>query len=185
MTKYIKSYGIYGSLKDITIPKQFYMGGWVYFHNGTEFSSSLESSIFCSNIEDQKSKNTYGNEYEKYIAIKYEKNNFKVTLNGIKKTYNDGGIDLIAENKNTIILVQCKNWSLTSKYKINQKDIRAFVGDCYMYMIDNNISNKSIGFHFIASHNNILTKSAEIFLKKNTFIKFKYIPFEKDTNPST
>ena len=32
----------------------------------------------------------------------------------------------------------------------------------------------------IVSHDNILTKSAEIFLEQNRFIKFKCVPFELD-----
>lgn len=172
---YIKVYGIYDK---VPIPKKFYMSGAVYFLKGTSFLMST-GGLFFSDISSHKQRNNYGNEYEKYIAEKYIQNSFKVELNGIKKSYNDGGIDLIAENENSVILVQCKNWSLSNKYKINQKDLRAFIGDCYLYMRENHISNKRVGFHFIVSHNNILTKSAEIFLKENRLIKFKCIPFEK------
>jgi len=175
---YIKTFTIENLNKD-KVSKNFFMNSKVYFLNNTNLTSLISSSIFFSEIDKQKLNNKYGNEYEKYIASKYEKNNFKVVLNGIEKSYKDGGIDILAENDNTLILVQCKNWSLSNKYKINQKDLRAFVGDCYIYMRENKISNKSIGFHFIVSHDNILTKSAEIFLKQNTFIKFKCIPFEK------
>jgi len=175
---YIKTFTI-ENLNKNKVSKNFFMNSKIYFLNNTNWTALISSSIFFSDIEKQKLKNNYGNEYEKYIANKYKENNFRVTLNGIEKSYKDGGIDIIAENNNTIILVQCKNWSLSNSYKINQKDLRAFVGDCYIYMRENKISNQSIGFHFIVSHNNILTKSAEIFLKQNTFIKFKCIPFEK------
>jgi len=178
-TIYIKTYGIYNNLKDVTIPKKFYMGGLVYFLNSTEFISNI-GGLFFSDRDNQTVKNMYGNKYEKYIGNKYINNNFNVTLNGIQKSYNDGGIDIIAEDDDTVILVQCKNWSLSNEYKINQKDLRAFVGDCYLYMRENVIVNKSVGCHFIVSHENILTKSAQIFLQKNTFIKFKCIPFEKE-----
>ena len=189
--KYITTYGIYKKLKETSLDKIFYMGGHIYFHNGTEMNASISayngtdriepcwtSSLFISNIEEHKRKNTYGDEYEKYIANKYEENGYRITLNGINKSYNDGGIDVIAENEDTVILVQCKNWSLSNDYKINQKDLRAFIGDCYLYVLENSGLNKSIGFHFIVSHDNILSKSAEIFLNKNTLIKFKCIPFE-------
>ena len=188
--KYITTYGIYKKLKETSLSKNFYMGGFVYFHNGVEIQTRTSayngtdniepcwnSSLFISNIEEYKRKNTYGDEYEKYIARKYEENGFNITLNGINKSYNDGGLDVIAENDNTIILVQCKNWSLSNEYKINQKDLRAFVGDCYLYIREIGVT-KSVAFHFIVSHDNILTKSAEIFLNKNTLIKFKCIPFE-------
>jgi hypothetical protein len=66
------------------------------------------------------------------------------------------------------------------EWAINQKDLRAFIGDCYLYLVKNNIKGRKISFHYIASHYDILTKSAEIFLKKNPMIKFKVVPFEKD-----
>jgi len=181
--KYIKTFTM--EKLNNKVSKNFYMHNKVYFLNQTLWSMSLSSTIFFSELDKHQLNNKYGSEYEKYIANKYTKNNFKVILNGIEKSYNDGGIDVIAENENTIILVQCKNWSLSNEYKINQKDIRAFIGDCYLYMTKNTLFNKSIAFHFIVSHNNILTKSAEIFLKQNTFIKFKCIPFEKEATPST
>ena len=43
---------------------------------------------------------------------------------------------------------------------------------------DINLEQKKVSYHFIVSHNNILTESAEIFLKQNTFIKFKCVAFE-------
>lgn len=187
-TIYMKVYIIEKKSQKL-IPRKFYMQGVVRFYDGMNTTGTvynrtdtmdgcLSSGVFISNIEDYKRKNTYGDEYEKYIARKYEEIGFNITLNGINKSYNDGGLDVIAENDNTIILVQCKNWSLSNEYKINQKDLRAFVGDCYLYIRENVGVTKSVAFHFIVSHDNILTKSAEIFLNKNTLIKFKCIPFE-------
>lgn len=176
--RYIKTFTLQDNTNQ-TINKTFFMSNQVHFLNSTNYTMDINRSIFFSDIEQHKKNKTYGNQYEEYIAAKYQENNYTVTLNGIKKAYNDGGIDLIAVQNDTIILVQCKNWSLSNEYKINQKDLRAFIGDCYLYIKENSISNKSMGFHFIVSHENILTKSAEIFLQKNTFIKFKCIPFEE------
>ncbi|WP_404320257.1 hypothetical protein [Malaciobacter canalis] len=67
---------------------------------------------------------------------------------------------------------------MSNIYKINQKDIRAFIGDCFLYLKDLDIKGLKVSYHFIVSHNNILTKSAEIFLEQNNFIKFKCVPFE-------
>jgi len=184
---YFKSYSI-----DFPImPKKFFNHGAILFYQGATVGTNSYNGthdiepcwypgVYISNISDNKRKSFYGQEYEKYIANKYKENNYNITLNGIEKSHKDGGIDIIAENDNTVLLVQCKNWSLSNEYKINQKDLRAFIGDCYIYIRENNLSNKSLGFHFIVSHDNILTKSAKIFLMQNTFIKFKCIPFEKE-----
>lgn len=159
------------------LPLKFYMFGTVFKRGSISCEYSL-SGYLSSSIEDYKRKNNSGNEYEKFIALKYESKNYHVKLNGIKKGFDDGGLDLIAIKKDKIVLVQCKNWALSNNYKINQKDLRAFIGDCYLYLKDTDIKNRKVSFHFIVSHNHILTKSAQIFLDQNKFLKFKVIPFE-------
>ena len=179
---YIKTYGIYARLRDVKIPSKFYMNGFVYFHGGTSFDDPVNSSLFFCDLDSNKSNKISGEDYERFIAEKYEKSGYKVTLNGIEKSYEDGGIDLIVENNTSIILVQCKNWSLSNKYKIDQKDIRAFIGDCYLFARENIKASKKVGFHFIVSHEDFLTSSAKIFLQQHPFIKFKSIPFEEIDN---
>lgn len=68
---------------------------------------------------------------------------------------------------------------MSNSYKINQKDLRAFVGDCFLYLKDKNLVKRKVSYHYIVSHKDILTKSAEIFLEQNKFIKFKCVPFEE------
>jgi Holliday junction resolvase-like predicted endonuclease len=165
-------------------PLKFYMWGHVFKLHDEKISIIWDAGVcfgnlFVSSLERKKQLDTYGNEYENFVALKYEDNNYHVELNGIKRGVKDGGLDLIATKKDKIVLVQCKNWSLSNNYKINQKDLRAFIGDCYLYMKDRNLHGKTVAFHFIVSHNDILTKSADIFLKQNTFLKFKCVPFEK------
>lgn len=167
-------------------PLKFYMWGSVFKLHDEKISITWDigvcyNNLFVSSLERKEQLKSYGDEYERFIASKYEDDNYLVELNGIKKGYNDGGLDLIATKKDKVALVQCKNWSLSNNYKINQKDLRAFVGDCYLYMKDQDLNGKSISFHFIVSHNDILTKSAQIFLNENKFLKFKCVPFERNT----
>jgi hypothetical protein len=175
ITQYFKIYCLNGDFnirKDI---ETFFMIDAVYKLKTVEYRSG---NLFYSDVDNYKRLNNYGSEYEKFIGSKYEALGYFVEYNGIKKSFKDGGIDLIAIKKDLLVLVQCKNWSMANDYKLSQKDLRAFVGDCYLYMRNINLYSKKISFHFIVSHNDILTKSAEIFLKENDFIKFKTIPFE-------
>ena len=153
----------------------FFIDGDVY-----KFKKSiiLDAGFFVSSLEDHKKRNHYGNTYEAFISKKYEEQNYQVELNGIKKSFEDGGIDIIATKENSIVLVQCKNWAMSNNYKITQKDLRAFVGDCFLYLKDKPL-DKKVSYHFIVSHEDILTGSAKIFLEKHKFIKFKCVPFEK------
>ncbi len=156
--------------------EKFFMFNTVY--KIKKMSSSTISFILSSSLEDHKKRNNYGNAYEAFISKKYEEQNYQVELNGIKKSFDDGGIDIIAVKENSIILVQCKNWAMSNNYKITQKDLRAFVGDCFLYLKDKPL-DKKVSYHFIVSHEDILTGSAKIFLEKHKFIKFKCVPFEK------
>ena len=166
-------YSLFDFLTNPNLSKIF-MYNHIYKVKSIQVGSILHL-LSCSISEHQKILR-YGNTYEEFILNKYKNNGYQVILNG-KKSFNDGGIDIIAKKCNSVVLVQCKNWSMSNKYKINQKDLRAFIGDCYLYLLKNP-SQVKVSFHFIVSHDDILTKSADIFLKENTFLKFKCIPFE-------
>lgn len=51
-----------------------------------------------------------GNYYESLVGRDFEDKSDLVIYNGFIKGNQDGGIDLIAFNKNIIYLIQCKNW---------------------------------------------------------------------------
>lgn len=131
---------------------------------------------FNTNLKNENSLNK-GNEYELFIGKKYEDIGKEVTYHGIEKNKKDNGIDLIINDTNNITFVQCKNWISNEHYKLNQKDIRAFIGDCYMYIF-NNGTKKNTHFHFIVSDEKLLTKSAELYVKENKKLKYKVVPYE-------
>lgn len=120
-----------------------------------------------------------GEAYEQFIGKKYEEKFKNVIYHGIEKKKKDNGIDLIVEDENKIIFVQCKNWINTEWNKLNQKDLRAFIGDCFLHITKNNITKKT-SFHFIVSDENLLTDSAKIFIGRNNILKYKVIPFNKN-----
>lgn len=61
---------------------------------------------------NQKERQKAGQEYEEYIARHLRRQGWRVTENGIKKGFDDEGIDLICKKANTpTLLVQCKNWA--------------------------------------------------------------------------
>lgn len=158
----------------------FFMNDFIY--KVKSVTHNFPRDILACNIDEYIKKKNYGDNYENFISNKYLNLGYEVENIGIKKSFDDGGIDIIAKKDNNIVLVQCKNWSMSNNYKINQKDLRAFVGDCFLYLKDKNLIEIKVSYHFIVSHENILTKSAEIFLEQNNFIKFKCVPFEDNLN---
>lgn len=69
--------------------------------------------------EKWKDKLNIGLEFERYCGYLYEKNGYTVEYNGILKGKSDGGIDLIATNKNKKIYIQCKYWSMNKQIREN------------------------------------------------------------------
>ena len=141
-----------------------------------KLSNQSKEYISFQNMKHYSTTNK-GYEYEKFIGQKYESLNKNVIYYGLENGKKDNGIDLIIEDEKNITFVQCKNWVSNDHYKINQKDLRAFIGDCYMFIFNNNI-DKSHYFHFIVSDEKLLTISAELYLKENKKLKYKVIPFE-------
>ena len=58
-----------------------------------------------------KERQKIGQEYEKYIARHLRRKGYIVKLNGIKKGFDDEGIDLICTKAEETLLIQCKNWA--------------------------------------------------------------------------
>ena len=173
MNVYFSFYSLIDPHDDL---KYFFMNDFIYKRLGITYE--FPRDILACSIDEHKKKKNYGNNYEEFISNKYLDLGYKVENIGIKKSFDDGGIDIIARKDNNITLVQCKNWSMSNNYKINQKDLRAFVGDCFLYLKDKNLVETKVSYHYIVSHEDILTKSAEIFLEQNKFIKFKCVSFE-------
>lgn len=173
-----------------------WVGDYITFYSLDAPSTFFPENFFCNNhitfpsfygvdpidlteLENQTDKVHIGEEYEKYIGKKYETASYKVEYRGLILGKQDGGIDLIAENEERIVLVQCKNWIDINIHQIESRDLRAFLGDCYLYLLHNTI-NKQISYHFIISDIHMLSDSSKLFLNQNTMIKVKEVRFEMD-----
>jgi len=114
-----------------------------------------------------------GKEFELKVGKYYENLGYIVSYNGIGRKLKDEGIDIIAKNKNEILLIQCKNW--TGSKKITQKELRTFIGDSQVYIEKNNFKNKNIKRIFAMPKANI-DKSAQYYLEENyKILEYKII----------
>ena len=144
--------------------------------NTIGFIKDLIPKDTCYDSEKDKSKvensprKTYhsklqkGIEYEFYIAKYFKNEGYKIYMNGLNNGKKDDGIDVICHKDKETILIQCKNW----KYPIEQKDIRAFIGDCHVYINKNAafLRNRKIRKIFITS-NEETKKAVELYVKEN------------------
>lgn len=160
-------------------PKEFFCNNQVT----VPFIKSFEE-FSLSEIEDRTVNVFVGSEYEKFIGSKYEDAGYNVDYRGLTLAKKDGGIDLIVENDSKIIFVQCKNWIEINNYQIESRDLRAFIGDCYLYLAKH-IVNKPVSFHYIISDNQMLSDSAKKFLKQQNILQLKETRFEKDYDVPT
>ena len=126
----------------------------------------IYKQIKIENITKQKmiSKRKKGTEYELYIAKYFRNEGYKIYMNGLNNGKKDDGIDVICHKDKETILIQCKNW----KCPIEQKDIRAFIGDCHVYINKNAafLRNRKIRKIFITS-NEETKKAVELYVKEN------------------
>ena len=74
-----------------------------------------------------------GRLYEYYIGYICESDGWQVDYYGVKNVVNDKGRDLICEKGNTVLIVQCKNWS---KFQVSEKEIHQFAGTVQAYKLD-------------------------------------------------
>jgi len=139
------------------------------------YISNYQFSTDSPNNSELDRRNSAGDVYEKFVAKKYIEQGFNIIYNGIENNYMDNGIDLIASRDNKFILIQCKNWKLSQYSQIKDKELRVFFGDCFKYILDNELLNRSIGFHYIISDERSMDKSALNYLKRNNQIKYKCV----------
>lgn len=75
-------------------------------------------------------KKSIGNFYERYLGYLYEKDGYEVTYYGLNKGLEDMGIDLIAENKTEVLIIQAKCWS--DKKIIREKHVFNLYATTYL-----------------------------------------------------
>lgn len=90
-----------------------------------------------------------GQEYEYKIKCYFDSLGYNVYPNGYINGKKDKGIDLIAYKNNEVHLIQCKCYKNPPKQEL----IRKFVGDCEIYIKNNQnkLNNKTIYKDFITS----------------------------------
>lgn len=135
--------------------------------------------------EKWKDKLNIGLEFERYCGYLYEKNDYKVDYNGILKGKSDGGIDLIASNKNKKIYIQCKYWSINKQ--IRENAITQLFGSALKKAIDDGETYNS----FIEKLNSekiriVLLTKTELSLEAKLFCKKLNILYKEkiEINPN-
>ncbi|RRS30979.1 MAG: hypothetical protein P794_05010 [Epsilonproteobacteria bacterium (ex Lamellibrachia satsuma)] len=107
-----------------------------------------------------------GANFEKYVARYYDLLDYKIIEHGKIYGKKDQGIDIIAINEKETILIQCKNYNNNHKWKIRQKDIKAFRMNCIDFVNNNpEYKKKNTNILFITS-NDILDAGAKKYIKE-------------------
>lgn len=125
---------------------------------------------------ETRSKAKKGIEYESHIAEIYRNRGYQVWERGKELGRKDGGIDLVACKDDETILIQCKDWDNRHRWKIRQKDIRAFRTDCRDFLENHRqyIRKNIIGRYVISDR--ILDKGAYAYIKSTDKLDFEIIP---------
>ena len=101
---------------------------WLSPDEYNKLSSTEKYQLALDRYKNRKNKSNWeiGIEYERYIGYLYENKGYKVTYNGAVEGLNDLGRDIIAENRDKILIVQCKYWK--KEKNIHEKHIFQLFG---------------------------------------------------------
>lgn len=128
--------------------------------------------------EDKENMKRYGDNFEKKVGKHYEKKGYKVEYRGLELGLKDGGIDLVAINKNELLLIQCKYWKKENSITPNM--IKEFYGNCHFF-IDKDKTDKYryktiTCIYAITDHKSLHFGANQIF--KENYIKCRYEIFK-------
>jgi len=120
---------------------------------------------FYKDIKDK------GDNYEELVGKHYEERGYTVIYHGLKKGLKDEGIDLICNDDNCIILIQCKNYS--KEKSIDHVKIKEFHSNAMIYIEKNNIDKNRISLKYIVPNKKVFDNSA-IRIFRDKFYNCRY-----------
>lgn len=120
----------------------------------------------------KKSSGEIGRAYERYVGYLYETQGYDVSFYGIERGKEDRGIDLICENDDEIVLVQCKNWAAFKS--IFENVVFQFYGSVFHYKHSRKIKKKIRGVIYATTDTSEFVKAAIGVLK----LKFVLMPMD-------
>ena len=111
LKKWLPIYVFIGGILFIYICEKKEKGYLKFISKQSRLIDSYEDQLGLKCL-NQKEREKAGKEYEEYIARHLRRKGYTINYNGIKKGFDDEGIDLICKKsgENTL-LVQCKNWA--------------------------------------------------------------------------
>ena len=119
-----------------------------------------------------------GREFEEYVSKHYQKQNYEVIKNYLKEK-KDNGIDIIAKKDDELLLIQCKNWE---KEIISHKEIKEFLGNCYLFLYKNleYRKYKKVRRIYVISQSRLDKSAQYLFKEYYPFVEYKKIEFNKN-----
>lgn len=127
--------------------------------------------------EKELTKKEIGDMYEEFIAEHYRSLGYEVEERGKLLGRADKGIDLIATKDKELLLIQCKNWAVTTK--IEKKHLSEFIGDVAVYLEKYQNINYEVLRRIYVMSNQSLHGSAKHYLRENEkFLECLHIPMK-------
>jgi len=116
---------------------------WLSPEEYANLSSTKRNQLALDRYKNRKKSDwEIGIEYERYVGYLYECKGYKVQYHGALLGLEDMGRDLIAENENTVLVIQCKRWSKTKT--IHEKHIFQLYGSVVLMAIEAPKNYKSL-----------------------------------------
>lgn len=125
----------------------------------------------------EKSKWQIGIEYERYIGYLLEMSGYKVYYNGATKGKEDMGRDLIAENNQNLLIVQCKRWAQGKV--IHEKHVFQLYGTTVLKKIDVKSPKKIIGVFVTTARLSDIARQCADYLDIRVYTDIEYKDYPK------
>lgn len=123
-----------------------------------------------------------GKRYERFIGYKFESMGYKVVYHGIKHGKLDRGIDLIAEAKDHIAIVQCKRRGQSNE--IHENTITQLIGTLATYKKEHSDLKKPIECYLYTQNDNLDTAAKQTLLLHSDEITHMVEPYPFDVGGS-
>lgn len=121
-----------------------YVRAWLSPEEYQALPSAQKNQLALDRYVNRQNKSDWeiGIEYERYVGYKYEQKGYRVQYAGALQGLEDMGRDLIVENDDSIIVIQCKRWS--KEKTIHEKHIFQLYGSTVLMSLHNEKSIKSL-----------------------------------------
>lgn len=133
------------------------------------------------NYKSENQNKEKGDLYEEFICNHFERQGYLTVPHGKNNGVKDDGIDIILKREKEMLFVQCKDWNIKNRYRIDSKEIQYTRMNVRDYINKNNVFNMYDWKILYVTSDNILHDSARHKIREyQNEIEHRIIPIQEE-----